>query len=260
MENNNNLILETTKKLLDDCIAQRKKLNKKDCIYVVSLPNPKVKDYLINFTNCCYNRMIDIFDDTIFLLNNGRIQSACSISRAMIETHAFLLLTIDKVQDLFEKENITRVDFIKTILESTNSSRIKTEEQKKYKEGKLIIDKYKFTPEAKNRIINMEALNTNIMDALRHLYKQQVKAGITTEIKSEASSEQIYNLLSEWVHPSQISLFTNYVKETHEIPYSLGKINIFDHAKYLCAQALSHICLLEKNYQIIIQLSEELPL
>lgn len=93
-----------TEPLLTKCKAIRKNMITKQCIIVSNLDNPKVKDYLINFTNCCYNRMLDIFDDTIYLLDKKRIPSACTISRAMIETHAFLVLTIDNVNKILEKK------------------------------------------------------------------------------------------------------------------------------------------------------------
>lgn len=203
--------------------------------------------------------MLDIFDDTIFLLDNNKIQSACTICRAMIETHAFLIFTIDKLSKLMEKNNTTREELIISLLESINSSRAKVDEQKRFKKGKLKLEKYQFTEQAQNRIKNAEAINTNVMDALRNLYKQQVEAGITSDIPSEASAEQVYNLLSEWVHPSQTSLFTNYVEETHTITCSLGLIDVFEHAEFLCAQALYYICYFGKNYNVILKLSNDLP-
>lgn len=256
---NENFMKDSFEKLLSNSKNERKKLVKKDCVIVSSLEKPKVKDYLINFTNCCYNRMLDIFDDTIFLLDNNKIQSACTISRAMIETHAFLIFTIDKLNKLMQKKNVTREELIISLLESINSSRVKVDEQKRFKKGEFKLENYQFTEQAQNRIKNAEAINTNVMDALRNLYKQQIKAGTTSDIPTEASAEQVYNLLSEWVHPSQTSLFTNYVEETHIVSCRLGKINVFEHAKFLCAQALYYICYLEKNYNVILKLSNDLP-
>ena len=248
-----------TEPLLTKCKAIRKNMITKQCIIVSNLDNPKVKDYLINFTNCCYNRMLDIFDDTIYLLDKKRIPSACTISRAMIETHSFLVLTIDNVNKILEKKETNRVEIINTILKSINSSKFKYDDQTKVKNKIIKIEDYNFTPSAQERMLNEESVKTHVNDALKHLYKLEIENGRTTEIKTEAHSEHLYNLLSEWGHPSQISLFTNYANDTHKISCSLGIVDILDLAEYLCIQALDYIDMLEKNYKIILNLAKTLP-
>ena len=254
-----NYFISSSEELLKTYKISRDKLQKKQCIIVSELPNPTVKNYLLNFTNCCYNRMIDIFDDTLFLLDNNRIQAACTISRAMIETFAFLTFTVNKVKNEIEQNNLNRENLIKIILKSINSSRFKVKEQEKVEKNQLDMSNYTFTQQAIHRMTYKEAYTINVMTPLDKFFKQEIQNGKVSDLSDEAFMEQVYNLLSEWVHPSQISLFTHYVEETHKIATSLGIIDIMDHAKWLSIQALSLIKLLDEEYNKIEKLADTLP-
>jgi hypothetical protein len=248
------LFNKTTQKLLLEAKKARKLLSKKPGIIVHRHHKGDKGLYLSNFANCLLNRQIDIFDDTIFLLEDDRIQSACSISRGMVETYAFANLLNNKVYNILtKKKGEASVECaVKEILKFTNSSRFKETEQTKVKKGILNVEDYHFTEQAKYRMDNMLAGSEHVMNALRYLYKREIE-----KTKAEESHlEQIYDMLSEWVHPSQVSLFTNYVPDNHFVPTSEGVINIFDGAKAMCVQALHIITGSMEEYEWSLELAE----
>lgn len=212
--------------------------------------------YLKNYANCLLNRQIDIFDDAVFLLENKRIPSACTISRGMIETYAFAALLSYKVSNVLttlEDEKSVEAA-IEVILGFTNSSRAKEAEQKKLKKGTFKLEDYHFTEQARNRMENMLASSEHVMNALRALYDRELKHTKT----DESSFEQAYDILSEWVHPSQTSIFHNYVEETHVISTSVGDIHFFDAATASCVRALHFITDCQNIYNWMIRLAEAL--
>ncbi|HHF3233046.1 TPA: hypothetical protein ACPJ2O_004660 [Vibrio diabolicus] len=217
----------------------RESLSHKEGI-LVGLPHSNDRGmHLSNFANCLLNRQLDIFDDAIFLLENDRIPSACTISRGMIETHAFAKLLATKVAKTLNAKSgkESAEEALDLVIKFINSSRIKETEQKKIKKGVYDPNDYQFTDQAKYRFENMLAASEHVMNALRDVYKNEMK--FSGEKQSQI--EMAYDLLSEWVHPSQTSIFHNYVPDTHNVPTSLGRVNIFDNAKLQCATALAFI-------------------
>lgn len=200
--------------------------------------------------------MIDIFDDSIFLIENNRIPAACTISRGMIETYAFYKLLLKKVEKILTSENGKKSvdESVELIMNFTNSSRFKESEQKKIVKGIYDPKEYEFTEQAKHRFENMLASSEHVMNSLRDLYKDEMHHRKT----KESHFEIIYDALSEWVHPSQTSIFHNYVPETHMVPSSMGTIHIYDSAKMLCAQAIHFIVDSVNIYNGAIQLANEI--
>lgn len=212
--------------------------------------------YLINYANCLLNREIDIFDDAVFLLENNRIASACVISRGMIETYAFSKILSKRVaKALNEKKGLDSVETSLEIIDNfVNSSRFKQSEQKKIKDGVYDPNDYYFTDQAKNRFEKMLASSEHVMKALRDLYEDEIKFSE----KKESSNEIIYDALSEWVHPSQTSIFHNYVPEAQYVPTSKGIVHIYDGAKFLCAGALDLINDSMNIYNWTLELADEI--
>ena len=239
---------------LKEAKLARKKMDKKPTRLLKGTNICDVGVYLENYANCLVNRQIDIYDDSIFLLENNRIASACAISRGMIETYAISRLLFNKIADILEKhsdkEKIEKSEEI--ILKFTNSSRIKENEQNKVKKGKIKLEDYHFTEEAKYRMLNELGSSEHVMNALRALYKEELKS----TNKELSSHEVVYDILSEWVHPSQTSIFHNYVKETHLTPCSLGNIDLNTSAIAVCSQALHFITDTMNVYNMTIKLAE----
>lgn len=244
-----NELLNESLKQLEIFKDIRKKLQKKDCYFVWDKINKKWSYYIINISNCIYNRQLDIFDDALFLLENNRIPSACILSRCIIETHAFWMLLYDKVSRKID-DNSKIEDILNTIIEFTNSSRIKKELQEEFKSWKLEADKYNFTEQALDRMINELAKTKHVMDWLRIVYENEI---IDRKIE-KSEYELLYNALSEWVHPSQTSVFHNYTTETHLIKTSFGEVHLYDFAKMQCINALWFIQFTQRLYDITFQL------
>ena len=250
------LFKETIKQSLNEAKSAREELSHKSGI-IVGRPDPQNKGlYLSNYANCLLNRQIDIFDDAIFLLENNRIPAACTISRGMIETYAFSKLLSKKVTNILAnktgEESVE--DSLQLVMDFTNSSRWKESEQKKISKDIFDPKDYAFTEQAKHRFENMLAGSEHVMNALRDLYKDELKH---TNGK-ESQFEITYDTLSEWVHPSQTSVFHNYVPETHEVPTSMGIIHLYDGAKMSCARALHFIVDSMNVYNWTIELSDEI--
>ena len=247
---------ETTRELMKEAQKAREKLAHKPGILVAGKDSQNIGLYLSNYANCLLNRQIDIFDDALFLLENQRIPSACTISRGMIETYAFSRLLFSKVAKIINnqtgKESVEKS--LKIVLEFTNSSRFKEDEQKKIQKGTYDPKDYSFTEQAIHRFQNMLASSEHVMNALRELYKEEMKHSQ----ENESSLELIYNALSEWVHPSQTSIFHNYVPETHQIHSSVGMVHLFDSARHNCALALILITDSMNVYDSTLKLADEI--
>lgn len=195
--------------------------------------------YLQNYAVCLLNRQIDIFDDSLLLLENDRVPSACIVSRGMIETHAFARLLAKSISKILSEENgkVSVKQCLDIVLRFTNSSRYKEAEQKKLSKGVFNLEDYAFTEQARSRMTSLLATSEHVLNALRALYKEEIDH---TKAK-ESQFEMVYDALSEWVHPSQTSVFHNYVPATHLIPTSQGEIHLHEVAKAQCIQALYFI-------------------
>ncbi|MBI6709238.1 hypothetical protein YA0599_13480 [Pseudomonas syringae] len=227
---------DETKKLLEDCANARASIVFKQGIAVGKLPNPLMGLYLESYANCLLNRQAEIYDDAVFLLNNGKIHSACTVSRGMIETYAFAKYLAKEVDKKLNSDpGIGGAEqALKIVIDFTNSSRFKQSEQKKLDKGVFNAKDYHFTDQAKLRFAHGLASSIHVMNALRDLYDDQIK--YTKE--KESSFELMYDYLSEWVHPSQTSIFHHYTPETHLIPTSVGEVHLHEQAYQLCVNAL----------------------
>lgn len=242
-------------KSLKEVGLARSKISKKPGIVVGGATSDKGL-YLSNYASCLLNRQVDIFDDSIFLLESGRISSACSISRGMIETYAFAKFLSKKVAKVLHNKTGSESveDILKLVVDFTNSSRLKETEQKKIKNGVYDPEDYMFTEQAKHRFENMLAGSEHVMNALRDLYRDELEHTKGKESQFEIS----YDALSEWVHPSQTSVFHNYVSDTHNIPTSLGVLHLHDGARMSCARALHFITDSMNVYSWTIELANEI--
>jgi Family of unknown function (DUF5677) len=247
---------DVIKKSLSDAKEARAALTKSEGLIVGAIPNADVSHYLSNYALCLLNRQIDIFDDSILLLENNRIPSACIVSRGMIETHAFASYLADSVsKKLSEKKGKESVEqCLDIVLRFTNSSRYKETEQKKLAKGTFKLDDYAFTEQAASRMESSLASSEHVMNALRALYKEEVE-----HTKAEESQfEIVYDALSEWVHPSQTSIFHNYVPATHLIPTSQGEVHLHEAAILQCIRALLFITDSKNVYEWLLELANEI--
>lgn len=241
---------------IEEAKIARNKLNYLNGVKA-GIRNPSDKGfYLINYANCIVNRQLDIFDDSLMLLEKKRYQSACVISRGMIETHAFSRILNKKIEHILsEQDGKDSVEnALDVLLKFINSSRFKESEQKKIKKGVFDPNDYMFTEEAKHRFENMLAGSEHVMNALRDLYADEM---LHTRHR-ESQFEQLYDALSEWVHPSQTSIYHYYVPETHLIPTSQGLVHLYDTSSLHCARALHFILDTKNQYNSSLQLAEEM--
>jgi hypothetical protein len=244
--------------MMEESRLAREKVSHKPGILVGMQSNANPGLYLTNYANCLLNRQIDIFDDATFLLNNSKVPAACIISRGMLETYAFAKLLSKKIANiLIAKDGKESVEAsLKLILSFTNSSRLKEAEQKKVQKGIFSTSDYKFTKQARHRLENRLAGSEHVMNALRDLYEDEINS--TKE--KESQFEILYDALSEWVHPSQTSVFHNYVPETHHIPTSLGFLHLYDGARLSCARALHFITDSVNVYEWTLELANAMTL
>ncbi|MEP5231177.1 MAG: hypothetical protein ABJQ78_07065 [Alloalcanivorax sp.] len=250
------MIKDTAQQILDEAKAARSLLSKTKPILVGNVESAPASLYLRNYAGCILNRHIDIYDDTIFLLENDRYQAACTVSRAMIETYAFGKYLYSKLHDALVKDESVAANeaVLELILKFINSSRYKVGEQEKLKKGTFSLEDYSFTPQAIERMSMGLAGSEHVMNALRKLYKEE-KAHLSSD---ESRFEQTYDILSEWVHPSQTSVFHHYVEETHQIPTSVGFVNLFDSAALQCALAIHFIADAENQYECAMRIADEM--
>jgi hypothetical protein len=250
------MIKDTAKKILDEARAGRSLVSKTNPILVGNVAHAPASLYLRNYAGCILNRHIDIYDDTIFLLDNERYQAACTVSRAMIETYAFGKYLYSKLHDLLVKDESAAANeaALELILKFTNSSRYKVAEQERLKKGTFSLDDYSFTPQAIERMSMGLAGSEHVMNALRKLYTEE-KDHLSSD---ESQFEQTYDILSEWVHPSQTSVFHHYVEETHQIPTSVGHVHLFDSATLQCAIAIHFITDANNQYEWAMKIADEM--
>ncbi|CTY97899.1 DUF5677 domain-containing protein [Escherichia coli] len=247
---------ELIEQRLNEAKAARAALSKINGVIVEKTYNPDRGLYLVNYANLLMNRQIDIFDDALLLLENERYQSACIVSRGMIETHAFSRLLNKKVEKILTTQNgHASVDnAIEVILNFTNSSRFKKSEQEKIQKEVFDPNDYMFTEEAKYRFENLLAVSMHVMTALRELYKDEMKQ--TNQMESDF--ELTYDILSEYVHPSQTSIYHYYTPETHLVPTSVGNIHTYVHAQLQCVRALLFILEAKSQHYWSTQLANEM--
>lgn len=241
------MIIETYNQFFELAKSARKQLAKQDVWLIEQDASATPGDFLRIFSGCLLNRQIDIFDDTILLLQSDRVQAACTVSRAMIETSAFGNHLYSKVERALGS-GISRdaVDAaLQLVIKFTNSSRYKVNEQEKVAKGRYSLDDYVFTVQARERMAMGLAASEHVMNALREFYKEE--KNITGSVESRF--EMAYDILSEWVHPSQTSVFHHYVKETQAIPSSIGDVNLFDAARFHCSVALYLIVDASNRYE-----------
>lgn len=241
---------------LNEAKAARLELSKVDGIIVEKIHNPDKGLYLSNYSNLLMNRQIDIFDDALLLLEKDRYQGACVISRGMIETHAFSRLLNKKVEKILANqsgpESVEKC--LDIILGFINSSRFKKSEQEKIQKGVYDPKDYMFTEETKHRFENLLSVSQHVMNALRDLYEDEMKQ----TKQNESDFEMTYDILSEYVHPSQTSIFHYYTPETHIIPTSQGPIHAYEAAKLQCARALHFIVDAKNQHSWSSQLADEM--
>ena len=249
---------QKTNDALAESTSARALLQKAPGRLIANVANALPGDYLSNYSQCLLNRQIDIFDDAKFLLDNNRIPSACAISRAMIETYAIAKLLGTTIESALNKNQgrASADDCLAITLRFTNSSRFKETEQKKMANGIFSPNDYKFTKQASERMLKLLATSEHVMNALRALYKEEM----TNTGKLESLFELIYDGLSEWVHPSQTSIFHNYVPDTHLVPTSAGETYLHDTARLLCIRALHFITQASLIHAWLVALSNEIDM
>jgi hypothetical protein len=223
-----------TRSSLEIAINARSLLARETVVYFGK--KPKTAGMLFrNYANMIINRNIDLFDDALFLLEANRLSSACIIARCIMETHAVGMFAWDEIEKTFKKEGLESAQ--KKILRFINSSRFKMEEQKGLKEGKFELKNFHFTEEAQARMLQEAAQSVHVLNAMRMLFEIELKQ----TGQKESRYEIIYNGLSEWVHPSQTSLFHKYAVETQRIETSLGAVSLSVRTKWECVQGLQLI-------------------
>jgi len=247
-------INELTEIRLERSRAARALLEK---INVRSLRNeqsPSAGDFFANLAAGLLNRQVDIFDDAMFLIDNNRIGSACVISRGMIEAYALAHFAVEEVTRAFAAapEGSRAETAVEMTLKFTNSSRFKKSEQEKLKKGIFKLQDYKFTVEAQQRMLAELGNSVHVHNALRYLYQRQKEE---TQAK-ESTHELVYDALSEWVHPSQTSVWLAYAQDAQIVETSLGKITHWEAAMNYCTEALSFITATKDIYLHMLRVAD----
>ncbi|EIM9434807.1 hypothetical protein LN840_004714 [Escherichia coli] len=252
----NKIMKDMLDEILKEAIEARSKLKKRKGILVNNLRSPKSGLFLENYANCLLNRQLDIFDDSLFLLRNERFQSACIVSRGMVETHAFARFLNKKIEKILvnEQGKESAAKALDLVIKFTNSSRFKKEEQRKIKDGVFDPQDYMFTEQAKHRFENMLSFSQHVVEALKEMYQDEKEQAQ----RNESQFEMLYDVLSEYVHPSQTSIFHYYTPETHYIPTSMGTIHLYESAKQQCVQALHFIVDSKNLYKWSLDLAAEM--
>lgn len=254
--NKHSMYRELLEESLNEAKAARAALSKVNGVVVEKMHNPDCGLYLANYANLLMNRQIDIFDDGLLLLENERYQTACIVSRVMIETHAFSRLLNKKVEKILTNqtgpESVDKA--LKVIIDFTNSSRFKKSEQEKIQKGVFDPNDYAFTEEAKYRFENLLATSQHVMDSLRDLYKDEMKQ----TNQGESQFELTYDILSEYVHPSQTSIYQYYTPENHFVSTSDGNIHAYEFAQLQCVRALYFILEAKNQHFCSLQLANEM--
>ncbi|HGE7142414.1 TPA: hypothetical protein ACGB05_004882, partial [Klebsiella aerogenes] len=89
---------------------------------------------------------------------------------------------------------------------------------------------------------------------LRDLYQDEMKQ----TNQRESDFELTYDILSEYVHPSQTSIYHYYTPETHLVPTSVGNIHAYESAQLQCARALHFILDAKNQHYWSLQLANEM--
>lgn len=186
----------------------------------------------LNYSRTISNRMLSLYDDCVLLLRDERTASGCVIARCILETFAVGHFAHFEVTKAYESDGADAAH--RVVLEYVNSSRIKVEEQKRLKKNKFSAKDYHFTKQALDRMQKEEAAAKHIMNALRHLFRLEMDG----TKQPESQLEFVYEVLSEWTHPSQTSLMHAFTRETWNVPTSVGPISIWDAAISGCSHAL----------------------
>ena len=210
-------------------------------------------DFFANYAGALLNRQIDVFDDAMLLVGNDRVGSACVVSRGMIEAYALAQFAVEEVTRAFENApSGSKVEKALDItLKFTNSSRFKKSEQEKLKNGVFKLEDYKFTEEAKERMLAELGNNVHVLNALRYLYAREKEE---TQL-NESKHELVYDALSEWVHPSQTSVWLTYATSAQAIETSLGTITLRDAAMNYCSLALHFITASNQIFQHMLEVA-----
>lgn len=188
-----------------------------------------------NFGRTVNNRVIDLFDDAVLLVDADRAASACILARCLMETHAVGMYALNEVTKAAEGDDFDRIG--KKVLAFVNSSRIKVDEQKSLKGGEYSLNDYYFTDEARERMLAEAAQGVHVLNAMRYMFEVEIK--LTGH--QESGNELTYRGLSEWVHPSQTSLLHHYVEDAQGVETSIGKVCMKDSRRRLCVSALALI-------------------
>jgi hypothetical protein len=240
---------EIFRKMADESLAAsekaRQRLTKKEVVYYGTRPSTAGLLF-INYANMVNNRVIDLYDDTVFLLNNGRIPAACVIARCLMETHAVGLLACRDLERSLKNNGLDGAGEV--VLRFINSSRFKQEEQDKLKEGKFSLEDLHFTEEAKARMLQESAVSVHVMKAMRYLFELDMKE----TGNKESGLEIFYSTLCEWTHPSQTSLFHNYAPAAQKIQSRYGTVSLLEAARFSAVNGLRLIQSSENLYELMI--------
>ncbi|MBO9722984.1 MAG: hypothetical protein J7530_01280 [Novosphingobium sp.] len=191
--------------------------------------------HFANYANMIFNRILTLYDDCEMLVSHKRTSAACVMARCIIETYAVGEFAMYEVAKGFNSGGLEKAGG--TVLSYVNSSRIKVEEQKRFKKGSFSEEAYHLTPDALARMEKEEAASKHILDAMRHLFKQEMKISS----RNESEFELLYEQLSEWTHPSQTSLFHAFAKDAWLIETSAGRLSFWDGARAGCGKAMHFI-------------------
>lgn len=230
-----NVLSEATEKSLAVSAKTRAALQLAEVKFLGAMGVADPGRHFSNYANMIFNRILTLYDDCELLLSRRRTSAACVMARCIVETYAVGKFAAYEVVKGFNNGGLQKAG--KIVLAYVNSSRIKAEEQKRFKAGTFSPDDHHFTPEALARMQNEEAASKHILNAMRHLFKQEM----SVSSRKESAFELLYEQLSEWTHPSQTSLFHAFAEDTWLVETSIGKISIWDGARGACGQAMHFI-------------------
>lgn len=155
-------------------------------------------------------RGIDLFDDGIVLLDNGRLTSAIIIARSFFEQVGH---TARIVQILSENKN----DEIKTeklLRDLNNSSELRSRIFKGEIDPNLI-----YTNEAKEKF----GKKTPVTETKKFI--EALQLSLTSFGDTENKARLMYSALSEYSHPTFFSLATVYIKNRPPVLTSFGLLS-----------------------------------
>jgi len=230
-----NIIREVAEQALAEAAEARKFMEFHEILFLGPTGITDPGRHYDNYANMIWNRILSLYDDCALLLGADRIPAACAMARCILETYAVGEFSKHEVAKAFGKGGIAAAGEV--VLAYINSSRLKVEEQKRFKAGTFSRDDYHFTEQALQRMTNEEAVSKHILNALRNLFKREMD--ITQ--RNESQFELTYETLSEWTHPSQTSLFHAFAKQAWTVETSAGLISIWDGALAACARGMHFV-------------------